>query len=277
MSFDSWQSVINPKVQGSWNLHDLLPSGMDFFVLLSSITGVVGNPGQSNYGAGNTYQDALAHYRRACGEKATALDLPGVLDAGYVAQNPEILQHLLSLHLLRSVSLEELHALFDFCCDPKALNDDPKNTQVVLGVELPARTRSQGFEVSPLLSSPLFRNLHQIESSGQGRDVAASQTIDFEALFASSTSADEVVIFVSDAILKKLSTMLNVAESEIEVNTAIEMYGVDSLVSVELRNWLAKGMKANIPVFDLRGAATITSIATTVTGKSSFREKVKWA
>ena len=60
MSLEDFQTAIKPKVQGSWNLHALLASEFDFFVLLSSAAGVTGNRGQANYCIGNTYQDALA-------------------------------------------------------------------------------------------------------------------------------------------------------------------------------------------------------------------------
>lgn len=86
MPVEDFHAVIRPKVDGSWNLHTLLPSGMDFFVLLSSLAGVGGSHGQSNYAAGNTYQDALALHRTSQGEKAMSMDLGKILRMGYVAE-----------------------------------------------------------------------------------------------------------------------------------------------------------------------------------------------
>ncbi|KAH9222301.1 hypothetical protein DL95DRAFT_508189 [Leptodontidium sp. 2 PMI_412] len=64
MSYDDWVAAIDPKIAGSWNLHKLLPDNLEFFIMLSSTSGIVGNPGQANYAAGNTFQNGLAHYRR---------------------------------------------------------------------------------------------------------------------------------------------------------------------------------------------------------------------
>ncbi len=82
MTYDDWVTATRPKIQGSQNLHDLMPQDMDFFVFLSSSAGVIGARGQANYAVGNTFQDALAAYRRSKGLKAVSLDLGLILGAG---------------------------------------------------------------------------------------------------------------------------------------------------------------------------------------------------
>lgn len=71
MSLAQWEQTSCSKIESSWNLHTLLPE-LDFFILLSSVSGVVGNPGQSNYAAGCTFQDALARHRNQGGQKAVS-------------------------------------------------------------------------------------------------------------------------------------------------------------------------------------------------------------
>jgi hypothetical protein len=44
-----WQKITAPKVQGAWNMHELLPKDLDFFLSLSSASGCIGNVGQSIY------------------------------------------------------------------------------------------------------------------------------------------------------------------------------------------------------------------------------------
>ncbi len=84
MTFEKWCRAAWPKIKGGYNLHKHL-SNLAFSIMLSSVTGVVGNPSQANYGAGGAFLDALARHRSRNGQPAVVLDLGVVLSAGYVA------------------------------------------------------------------------------------------------------------------------------------------------------------------------------------------------
>lgn len=87
MSYEAFTKVLGPKTTGSWNLYQELCQEMDFYIMLSSISGVFGNPGQANYDAGNTFQDALARHAAAQGHRAYTIDIGVLLGVGYVAEN----------------------------------------------------------------------------------------------------------------------------------------------------------------------------------------------
>jgi len=270
MSFEQWDQAVKPKVNGSWNLHTALPKGMDFFILLSSISGVLGNPAQSNYSAGNTFQDALAQYRVSQGEKTVALDLGPVLFGGYVAQNPRIKEHIKSLKAKRFVSLEEFYGLLDYYCNPRLHITDPVNAQVVAGLELPTRILASGSPVPSILWQPLFRNLHQIGSSMNPMQHMTGPHSGFRSSISKKKSLEEAAAIVSVALKKKFSQIIGLPVININIDATVDSYGVDSLVTVELRNWLAKEFAADVAVFDIRGA-TISQIGLTTASRSSFR------
>lgn len=90
MTLDDYHTAIHAKVQGTWNIHrasqEVQKQPLDFFTMLSSTSGVVGNKGQANYAAANTFLDAFASYRQTLGLRANTVDLGVIQDVGYVAE-----------------------------------------------------------------------------------------------------------------------------------------------------------------------------------------------
>ncbi len=79
-------TVLAAKVQGAWHLHRLTETmELDFFVLYSSIASLVGSPGQSNHAAANSFLDALAHMRTACGKPTLSVNWGAWSEVGAAA------------------------------------------------------------------------------------------------------------------------------------------------------------------------------------------------
>ena len=103
MPFEDWEQSTSIKIQGSWNLHQLLPGHMDFLILFSSIAATFGNRSQANYvstssrvsqclltdpkASGNAFLDGLAHHRRGKGMHTIALNLPAIRGLGWITEN----------------------------------------------------------------------------------------------------------------------------------------------------------------------------------------------
>ncbi|KAH9900372.1 ketoacyl-synt-domain-containing protein [Xylariomycetidae sp. FL2044] len=287
MQHDDWETSISPKTRGSWNLHAVLPRGLDFFVLLSSISGIVGTPGQANYAAGNAYMDALAHYRHARGERAVALDLGAMVDHGFLAANDTLRHRVLAGGLIRGIHTAELLALFDQCCDPASPSAHHRLAQVAMGLapasELRAMTRQEGPRSFPSLpfyghifagSSGGSNGTDSDEKNNNGGGPEAQWRRDFAASAAASDSAEAGGV-VALALLHRLTSMTPGLQDRLDdqnLDEPIQTFGVDSLQAIELRSWFAREFAADVPIFVILGEQeTLASIGLWVARKSRLR------
>ncbi|KAJ4403512.1 hypothetical protein N0V85_005079 [Neurospora sp. IMI 360204] len=270
MSIDDWHTAIKPKVDASWNLHEaLLDKKLDFFILLSSTSGIVGNRGQSNYCAGNTYQDALARYRVSQGLPATSLDLGMILSVGFVAENAELIGHLRA-EGFTAMREEEFHALLDGLCGPgSSVPSSLLKSQICLGLELPEALAQRGIEAPGWQHDPLFSHLFQMRRMAGGL-ASADKTVNYGLLLGATDSLDTAEAIVLEAMLTKISKALGVETVNLDASKPLHAFGVDSLVAVELRTWLLKEVGAEVAVFDIMGGSSIRQLATLVASRSSF-------
>ncbi|KAI0550654.1 hypothetical protein F4679DRAFT_594564 [Xylaria curta] len=273
MTFEQWVTATRPKVQGSWNLHELLPENLDFFIQLSSLAGIIGSISQGNYSAGNTFQDALAQYRHAKGLPASSIDLGLMKDIGYAEEHKDIAANKSSLKLTSIGKDQFLHILK--CA--MAGTADGKNlfpTQLILGagsggaVQASQADSIGGGDYYWLRTLPQFAYLQHLdvkETSVSEEKPSSDGVIEKLSHAASLDAAAEIV---QDILLAKVAKIITVPVTDIDTSKPVYTYGVDSLVAVELRNWLALELKSDISIFDLTSSAPITDVCKKIASKS---------
>ena len=85
-SWERFESVMSPKINGLWNLHVLTQeSSLDFFVVFSSAAALFGSPAQGNHAAANAFLDTFAHYRYAQGLPCLSINWSAVAQVGAAA------------------------------------------------------------------------------------------------------------------------------------------------------------------------------------------------
>ncbi len=88
---DLMHRVMSAKMLGAWHLHELTKEDpLTAFVLYSSSSVMVGNPGQGTYVAANAFLNALAELRRAEGLPALATGWGAIKDAGFLTRNQQV-------------------------------------------------------------------------------------------------------------------------------------------------------------------------------------------
>ena len=88
MDLDSYNTAVRPKIEGTWNLLNLLRKDMDLFVLFSSVCGMFGYYGQSNCPSANTFLDSFVQYHQDPDFAASVFDIRPVDDVGYDTRTP---------------------------------------------------------------------------------------------------------------------------------------------------------------------------------------------
>ena len=266
MDVDKWFGAVDPKIKGTWNLHHYLPKEIDFFVMLSSIVAVSGNLGQSNYAAACSFQDAFARYRTSLGLQAHSINVGVVAEDGFVSENPAVAAAL-KKQGFDTIAVREFLAHMDYVIQ-KPSSSKLSYSQSSLGLAPAQDDNDRG---KPTWASSLtFSHLYEKESSGTTRSGAGT---DIVATIATLTKTEEIVAAFTAAILKQLSKLIDIAFENLSAARSLDSYGVDSLVAVELRNWIGAALQANIPLLTLRNTESITDLAELVTRDSRFTSK----
>lgn len=254
MTLEQYNAAIRPKVHGSWNLHHQLVD-LDFFVMLSSLSGIGGFASQCNYSAGNTFEDALARYRTSKGLHGASIDIGIVKSVGYVAENRGTADRLKKSGYKELTEDDVLKAI------ESSIISSPQ-TQMLLGLN------GADWEESGLARDQRFTALTARQSSS-ATSVSKVASGELSGLIAAATTLEEAAAVVLDGITKKLMDIFMITEAEVDPSKSLSGFGVDSLVAVELRNMLALRTGAEVSIFDIMQSASIQALSVTVASKSS--------
>ena len=273
MTAETFRSTQPAKIDGSWNLHQVLPTGLDFFIMLSSLGGALGLAGQSNYATANAYQDALAAYRVSRGEKAVSLDLCLVGSVGHTA-SPEFPLETVVNRGFGTLQEAEYHALLDYYCDPSLPCLSGPESQLLVGLQDPAALEAQRIPIPDWLTRPRFRTLHNNGNIRFTVDRPEEET-NYTKLMQKAGTLSEAADVALDGIRTKLSRTLAVDIKNVDPDRPASNYGIDSLSAIELRVWFKAVFGAEIPVIDILNKDTIRVLAKLIVQKSSYTASLR--
>ncbi|KAI1178391.1 reducing type I polyketide synthase [Nemania sp. FL0916] len=265
MSVEEYHAALGCKIQGTWNLHEAaLERGLDldFFTMLSSISGLCGSKGQANYAAGNTFLDAFAGYRQSLGLNACSVDLGVIQDVGYMAENSD-LQERYDDSIWHAINEQLLHKVFNFSIMQQ--NATPINaassSHLVTGIRVPQPVDSH------LLRDARFAGLRLKETGLQAVRTDGSKDTQTLLIMQRSKAEPSAVLEVAiDVLNKYLMKSLRLSEP-LDAARPLATYGIDSLAAVEFRNWLRIELSVELSTLDIVNAPSLVSISEKVISK----------
>ncbi|MCU1682672.1 MAG: short-chain dehydrogenase, partial [Amycolatopsis sp.] len=241
-------TVLRPKVDAAWNLHELLPN-LKVFAVFSSAAGTFGNAGQGNYAAGNAFLDALMQHRRRLGLRGVSLAW-GAWDQTGMLSEPDMAR--MARSGMPPLSAEHGLALFDAAIGA----DEP----VVLPLRLDLPMLGGRGEVPPLLQGLVKRRARRM--------VAGPEVADGLIQHLSTLSEAERTEALLDLVRSQVAVVLGHAGAEtVEPDRAFKELGFDSLTAVELRNRLGVATGQRLPATLVFDYPTPTELADFLRGR----------
>lgn len=274
MTYADWKTSLDAKATGSWNLHIVLPNDLDFFILVSSISSLIGNRGQANYSAGNAFKDALAHHRLALGQKAVSINLGLMVDEGFVAEADIVDMTRRRLQLVADLKMHEFLVLLGHYCEADRPLLPDSQAQIVFGLELPnvALQKLKGQDdLQHAVYRPIFNHLFAMgKSSAMGNITTAKREISRNSALAAAKTEGDAASLVTEWLQAKLAHMLGLTADDIPTGRPVHVLGIDSLAAIDLKNWFDREVGAEVQVFTLLGNTTLEDLAGDAAKKSRF-------
>ncbi|MBA3773942.1 MAG: SDR family NAD(P)-dependent oxidoreductase [Ramlibacter sp.] len=245
MGGEQFLNVVAPKMDGAWNLHKLtLDHPIEQFVLYSSMSYVVGTPGQGNYAAANAFLDALAKHRHALGLPALTVNWGVISDVGYVARTK--IDTLARLGW-RPVTPERAFHVIEECLTYKAA------TASVFSIDWIKMA-----SIIPVVNNTeRFRQLIAQES-GSGTSQRSSSSILEELRGLAEEDATRVI---QTALAQQIAKVFDMPAEQLDTTVSLTNLGMDSLMAGQIRNWIATELGTDFPTMGLMRGPTIVQLA----------------
>jgi KR domain-containing protein len=255
MSLENWQRTIKPKVDGSILLNDLYAGNdLDFFILMGSIAGPLGNRSQSSYAAANTFMSSIIRWRRDRNLAGSIINPGQILNVGYVLNADSwLVKSLVNSIGCYSMSEQDLHELFAegiLAGRP----DSGRNPDIIAGFKSESPT-----EKPNVIWYRNPKTWHYVVHCMENGTSSPTAGVPVKLQLESASSHRDVMEIVEAGFIAKIRSKLQLSDEDtVAREVAPVELGVDSLIAVDLRTWFVKETGVDIPILKILGGFSIS-------------------
>lgn len=274
MTIDDWKAATEPKITGTWNLHLVTRErgiNLEFLLLFSSLSGIMGQPGQANYAAANTFLDAFMRYRHGLGLPCTSVDIGAIEGAGYLFENEDLLKKMQGTgwrsvkeeELLNAVAVATSNAMKPHHDDSVNLPGIIAGENLLLGISptTPLSSPNSSARLRRDIRMAVYHNVRSDNSSDTGGSDDSLRS------FLTSVKANPQVLrtpetanTISLEIGRQLFSLLLKTEQTPDTKMSLSDLGLDSMVAVELRAWWKLVFGLDISVLEMLVMGTLEAL-----------------
>ena len=256
------QPVIDVKAKGLDHLdRHTRADSLDHFIAFSSVTTMVGNPGQSNYVAANGFMEGVVRQRRQAGLPGLAIGFGAIADAGYLVRNADVGQ-LLDRRLGKTAlpARDALNLVEQYITVEPGTID----AAVVLITEFDWAMAHNLSVVNEPLFEIVARKVSQNPSSAEGGEIDLVAMIHGK----STVEAQDILFKV---IANEIASILRVSPESVNKDSVLKEIGLDSLMAVELGMNFEQNTGFDMPLSSLSDTATVGDVTRRLYEKVSAR------
>ena len=255
---DRLKASLAAKIDGAVALeHAFADTALDYFVVCSSATTLIGSPGQGAYVAANAWLEGFARRRRARGLPALAVGWGAISDAGIIARDQGLAERLRRTTGVTPVSSGECLAHLGRLL---AAGDAIDPVQYFTNI-----AASSAAEKLRLVTSPTFAGLalaREQDGAGDGEDLATA---------IAGRSRTEATEIVTEVLVREAAQILRTAPDAIDRSRPLAELGLDSLMALELQLAIERVCRAEFSLVgagDRRLADVAAMIVTALEGEA---------
>lgn len=265
LSEQTWEdfiTVLNPKVEGSKNLYKILKrDNIDFFIMLSSITSIIGNVGQSNYAAANYFMNQFAIQMQKEGVHGYTFCWGPWEESGMASNNDVIARNMENMGIRAFSKGIGTQIIEEFI-------ERPYTNLIAVDIDWNRYAESFAGSVNRAFLSKLLReDKNKTENSFQEENSTVLNEL------ASMPKEERKPILIS--ILQKISgKVMGYSQGQFpDKDITFNEQGVDSLMIFSMRNTLNKMFHVDLNVSTFFNYPTIDKLADYLLTEELFKDK----